>query len=97
MRALFVLGLSLFMILTSMLVTPRLSYAEEKRDYLYKETSTWLPTKTAKELGTEISKLSDDEKAAGVAGCYVAIALFPPAALICGAVIAAGDIHDELE
>ena len=29
MRALFVLGLSLFMILTSMLVTPRLSYAEE--------------------------------------------------------------------
>ena len=29
MRAFFVLGLSLFMILTSMLVTPRLSYAEE--------------------------------------------------------------------
>jgi len=82
MRALFVLGLSLFMILTSMLVTPRLSYAEESY---------------AKELGSAISKFSDDEKAAGVTGCFVAIGIFPPAALICIGALVAGDIHDEIE
>ena len=77
MRALFVLGLNLFMILTSMLVTPRLSYAEEN-----------VAISTVKE---------NPGKSAGVAGCGVAIAFFPPAALICGAVIAAGVAADELE
>ena len=77
MRALFVLGLSLFMILTSMLVTPRLSYAEEN-----------VAISTVKE---------NPGKSAGVAGCGVAIAFFPPAALICGAVIAVGVAADELE
>ena len=77
MRALFVIGLSLFMILTSMLVTPRLSYAEEN-----------VAISTVKE---------NPGKSAGVAGCGVAIAFFPPAALICGAVIAVGVAADELE
>ena len=77
MRGLFVLGLSLFMILTSMLVTPRLSYAEEN-----------VAISTVKE---------NPGKSAGVAGCGVVIAFFPPATLICGAVIAAGVAADELE
>ena len=75
MRALFVLGLSLFMILTSILVTPRLSYAEEN-----------VAISTVKE---------NPGKSAGVAGCGVAIAFFPPAVLICGAVIAGGGAADE--
>ena len=77
MRTLFVIGLSVFMVLTSMLVTPRLSYAEEN-----------VAISTVKE---------NPGKSAGVAGCGVAIAFFPPAALICGAVIAAGVAVDELE
>ena len=74
MRALFVLGLSLFMILTSMLVTPRLSYAEEN-----------VVISTVKE---------NPGKSAGVAGCGIAIVVFPPAALICGATIIAGAAAD---
>ena len=77
MRALFVLGLSLFLVLTSMLVTPGPSYAEDN-----------VAVATVKE---------NPGKSAGVAGCGVAIAFFPPAALICGAVIAAGVAADELE
>ena len=77
MRALFVLGLSLFMVLASMLVTPGPSYAEEN-----------VAVATVKE---------NPGKSAGVAGCGVAILFFPPAALICGAVIAAGVAADELE
>jgi hypothetical protein len=77
MRTLFVIGLSVFMVLTSMLVTPRLSYAEEN-----------VAISTVKE---------NPGKSAGVAGCGVAIAFFPPAALICGAVIAVGVAADELE
>ena len=77
MRKLFVIGLSVFMVLTSMLVTPRLSYAEEN-----------VAISTVKE---------NPGKSAGVAGCGVAIAFFPPAALICGAVIAVGVAADELE
>ena len=74
MRALFVLGLSLFMILTSMLVTPGPSYAEEN-----------VAVATVKE---------NPGKSAGVAGCGVAILMFPPAALICGATIIAGAAVD---
>ena len=77
MRKLFVIGLSVFMFFTSMLVTPRLSYAEEN-----------VAISTVKE---------NPGKSAGVAGCGVAIAFFPPAALICGAVIAVGVAADELE
>ena len=77
MRKLFVIGLSIFIVLTSMLVTPRLSYAEEN-----------VAISTVKE---------NPGKSAGVAGCGVAIAFFPPAALICGAVIAGGVAADELE
>ena len=74
MRGLFVLGLSLFMILTSILVTPRLSYAEEN-----------VAISTVKE---------NPGKSVGVAGCGVAIAFFPPAALICGTTIIAGAAAD---
>ena len=77
MRKLFVIGLSVFMFFTSMLVTPRLSYAEEN-----------VAISTVKE---------NPGKSAGVAGCGVAIAFFPPAALICGVVIAGGVAADELE
>ena len=74
MRALFVLGLSLFMVLTSMLVTPGLSNAEEN-----------VVISTVKE---------NPGKSAGVAGCGIAILVFPPAALICGATIIAGAAAD---
>jgi len=74
MRALFVLGLSLFMVLTSMLVTPGLSYAEEN-----------VVISTVKE---------NPGKSVGVAGCGIAILVFPPAALICGATIIAGAVAD---
>ena len=74
MRTLFVIGLSVFMVLTSILVTPRLGYAEEN-----------VAISTVKE---------NPGKSAGVAGCGVAIAFFPPAALICGATIVAGAAVD---
>ena len=74
MRALFVLGLSLFMVLASMLVTPGPSYAEEN-----------VAVATVKE---------NPGKSAGVAGCGVAILMFPPAALICGVTIIAGAAAD---
>ena len=74
MRALFALGLGLFMILTSMLVTPRLSYAKENVAVAVIEEN----------LG----------KSAGVGMCGVAIVMFPPAALICGATIIAGAAAD---
>ena len=77
MRNLFFIALSVFMVLTSILVTPRLGHAEEN-----------VAISTVKE---------NPGKSAGVAGCGVAIAFFPPAALICGAVIAAGVAADELE
>jgi len=77
MRNLFFIALSVFMVLTSILVTPRLGHAEEN-----------VAISTVKE---------NPGKSAGVAGCGVAIAFFPPAALICGAVIVAGVAADELE
>ena len=74
MRAVYVLGLSLFLVLASMLVIPGLSYAEDN-----------VAVATVKE---------NPGKSAGVAGCGIAIAFFPPAALICGATIVAGAAVD---
>ena len=86
MRLCLIWCISIFLGVAGILAITNMSFAATYKPKGFKPAPTGV-----------IANISNNPgKSAGVAGCGVAIAFFPPAALVCGALIVTGTAADEV-
>ena len=86
MRFCLILCFSIFFGAASILATANMSFAATYKPKGFKPAPTGVIAKVSNNPG----------KSLGAAGCGVAIAFFPPAAVVCGALILTGTAADEV-